>query len=211
MKGKNNIFILCDVITVTESVMNHFCTISICIVIFFILNINLNSLYFEMVNAQDNDGFKTEQIRHMPGHGQRHMMMERMYLDNGTDTQSSPLMRFQNTTSHDNQTSFDISIVLGAISRTTDAYQPNPGYIELGQTITWTNNDNFIHTVTQRAMNVDIQSSPPLFDSGIMDRGQSFAHTFNTEGRYDYHCTIHPWMVGQIFVTSISSSTSDTD
>lgn len=31
------------------------------------------------------------------------------------------------------------------------------------------------------------------------------------EGRYDYYCTIHPWMVGQIFVTSISSSTSDTN
>jgi plastocyanin len=191
--------------------MNHFRIISIYIVIFFILNINLNSLYFEMVNAQDDDGFKTEQIRHMPGHGPRHMMMERMYLDNGTDTQSSPMMA-QNTTTLDNQTSFNVSIVLGAISRTTDAYQPNPAYIQSGQAVIWTNNDNFIHTVTHRSMNVDIQSSPPpLFDSGIMDRGQSFAHTFNTEGRYDYYCTIHPWMVGQIYVTSISSSTSDTN
>ncbi|HJS64970.1 MAG TPA: hypothetical protein VJ767_08940 [Nitrososphaeraceae archaeon] len=31
------------------------------------------------------------------------------------------------------------SIVIGAISRTTDAYQPNPIYLKEGQMVIWTN------------------------------------------------------------------------
>jgi plastocyanin len=176
--------------------MKRLIIIFICFIVFFISEINLTSISFEIVNAQDNDDFKTEQIRHMPGHGPRHMMMDRMYLNNGTDSQS---MVIGNNTNLDYQHSFNISIVLGAISRTIDAYQPNPAYIQPGQTIIWTNNDNFIHTVTQKPFTLDIETS--RFDSGIFNKGQSFVHSFNEEGRYDYYCTIHPWMVGQIFVT----------
>ena len=127
----------------------------------------------------------------MPGQGPRHMMMERMYLENDTETQSTMLAK---NTNLDYQNSFNISIVLGAVSRTSDAYQPNPAYIELGQTIIWTNNDNFIHTVTQKPVTDDIETFPSKFDSGIFNKGQSFVHSFNEEGRYDYYCTIHPWM-----------------
>lgn len=54
-----------------------------------------------------------------------------------------------------------------------------------GQSIVWTNNGNVIHTLSHRSNNVNIQSSPQLFDSGIINRGRSFARTFNTEGRYN--------------------------
>jgi hypothetical protein len=103
--------------------MNRLFIIFIFFLIFFIAEINIIPITFEMVKAQNNDDYKTEQIRHMPGHGPRHMMMERMYPDNDIETQSTMLAK---NTSLDYQNSFNISIVLGAISRTTDAYLPDP-------------------------------------------------------------------------------------
>lgn len=127
--------------------MNNFYIISICsFILLFVSNINVSSFYLEMVNAQKNDGFTIEQIRYMPGHGPRYtMMMDRMHSSNSNGTQS--MTTVENTTL-DSQNPLSISIVLGAISKTTDAYQPNPAFIESGQTIIWTNNDNFFHTVT---------------------------------------------------------------
>lgn len=191
--------------------MNHFYLISIYfLILLFVLSINLDPFYSEMINAQKNDAYTIEQIRHMPGHGPRHaMMMDRMHPSDSNDTQS--MMTVENATL-DSQNQLPISIVLGAISKTIDAYQPNPAYIESGQTILWTNNDNFFHTVTQSSFNGVIEPYQSRFDSGIMDIGQSFSHSFDVKGEYDYYCTIHPWMAGKIFVTPNmdSSVLSDT-
>ena len=89
-----------------------------------------------------------------------------------------------------------------------DAYQPNPVYIKEGQTIIWINNDNNIHTVTQKNYPGFTNSFGNIlgFNSGILNRGQSFAQIFNKEGTYNYYCTIHPWMVGQVVVSKNSNS-----
>ena len=39
------------------------------------------------------------------------------------------------------------------------------------------------------------------FDSGIMQTGQTFRYTFNNPGTFEYHCTVHPSMVGEIVVS----------
>jgi hypothetical protein len=44
----------------------------------------------------------------------------------------------------DNKNSIYVSIVLGATSPTTNAYQPNPVYIKEGQTIIWINGSSLI-------------------------------------------------------------------
>src|ERR671914_45027 len=41
-----------------------------------------------------------------------------------------------------------VSIVPGSSSLTTDAYQPNPVQVGVGDTVTWTNDDAQPHTVT---------------------------------------------------------------
>ena len=38
------------------------------------------------------------------------------------------------------------------------------------------------------------------FNSGSMAESNTFTFTFTTPGTYDYHCSIHPTMVGQIIV-----------
>jgi plastocyanin len=40
------------------------------------------------------------------------------------------------------------SITSGASSKSTDAYSPNPVKANVGDTITWTNADSTVHTVT---------------------------------------------------------------
>jgi len=39
------------------------------------------------------------------------------------------------------------------------------------------------------------------FDSGIMQAGQTFKHTFYEAGTFEYYCTVHPTMVGKVVVS----------
>jgi plastocyanin len=62
------------------------------------------------------------------------------------------------------------------------SYRFDPKTIEIkaGQTVTWTNNDNFTHTVK-----VDGQ------DDHKVGRGDSVSITFDKPGTYHYVCTLH--------------------
>jgi len=59
--------------------------------------------------------------------------------------------------------------------------------IGVNNTVTWTNNDLIMHTVT---------SDTGLFDSGDLKPGASWSFTFNQPGTYSYRCSIHSWMLG---------------
>jgi plastocyanin len=62
------------------------------------------------------------------------------------------------------------------------SYRFDPKAIEIkaGQTVTWTNNDNFTHTVHVDGM-----------DDHKVDRGKSVSITFDKPGTYPYVCTLH--------------------
>lgn len=70
------------------------------------------------------------------------------------------------------------------------SYNPSSLTITVGETVTWTNNDNVDHTVT----------SEGVFDSGLLSSGDTFEYTFDEPGTYDYTCTIHPSMQATIIV-----------
>ena len=152
---------------------------------------------------------------HMMGPGPHHGMMEnRMQQMQQNKLSSFSITGGNNTMSIEKL--INVSIVLGATSFTTTAYQPNPVYIKEGQAIIWTNEDNNIHTVTQRGYSNsggdnDDNTIPPRFNSGVLIRGQSFTQLFDKEGKYDYYCTIHPWMIGQVIVSANSNSTAAAD
>ncbi|MDA4128939.1 MAG: cupredoxin family copper-binding protein [Thaumarchaeota archaeon] len=86
----------------------------------------------------------------------------------------------------------DIKIVQGAGSLTTGAYSPGNFTVKAGSTVTWSNGDSNVHTVT---------STTGAFDSGNMNSGDTYKHTFTQPGTYQYICTIHPNMKGTIVVT----------
>ena len=145
-------------------------------------------------------------------HRRHHMMME-----DGQQKQESSMSNFSMMRSNKTTTAADggdsiiyAYIVIGAISHTTDAYQPNPIYLKEGQTVVWTNNDYSLHTVTQRPLSVGMDTAL-IFDSGILSRGQSFSYIFGKEGTYNYYCTIHPWMVGQVVVATNTTTVTAPD
>ena len=78
----------------------------------------------------------------------------------------------------------------------TNSYNPNPIEIEVGDTVTWINNDSSPHTVTSS------NDNGSTFDSDILMQGETFSFTFDSEGQYPYFCTLHPNMVGTVVVTA---------
>lgn len=63
--------------------------------------------------------------------------------------------------------------------------------VEVGATVTVTNEDDVSHTWT---------SEDDVFDSGSLSQGESFQYTFEEAGEYSFVCTIHPGMSGSITV-----------
>jgi plastocyanin len=63
--------------------------------------------------------------------------------------------------------------------------------ITAGTTIEWTNRDPLAHTVTA----VDRS-----FNSGLIQPGKTFRHTFTKPGTYAFFCMPHPFMKGTIVV-----------
>ncbi|MGH1567848.1 MAG: cupredoxin domain-containing protein [Nitrosopumilus sp.] len=80
---------------------------------------------------------------------------------------------------------------------TNECYIPYMVTVNPGDEVVWSNDDSAAHTVTSGA----VPNADGLFDSGIFMAGTTFSHTFDTLGKYDYFCVVHPWMVGQVFVT----------
>ncbi|MDH5431587.1 MAG: PEFG-CTERM sorting domain-containing protein [Nitrosopumilus sp.] len=80
---------------------------------------------------------------------------------------------------------------------TNECFLPYMVTVNPGDEVVWSNDDSAAHTVTSGA----VPNADGLFDSGIFMAGTTFSHTFDTLGKYDYFCVVHPWMVGQVFVT----------
>jgi amicyanin len=72
------------------------------------------------------------------------------------------------------------------------AFVPGELKIHVGDSVTWTNQDNVMHTVTSDAGSE--------LSSDSLSKGQSYTHTFTTAGTYNYHCSPHPYMTGTITV-----------
>ena len=88
-----------------------------------------------------------------------------------------------------------ISIVANAsIPNRELFYAPSPSTVSSGTMVNWTNDDTTLHTVTSKP------NSPSMFNSDIIAPGHKFTHVFTTPGIYNYFCTIHPFMTGQVIV-----------
>jgi plastocyanin len=71
------------------------------------------------------------------------------------------------------------------------SFSPGSTTVKAGTTVTWKNNDNMAHTVT---------ADDASFDSGALNTGQTFSHTFNSAGTIKYHCTYHSTMTASVVV-----------
>jgi plastocyanin len=73
-------------------------------------------------------------------------------------------------------------------NRGNQSFTPNPGSDSGGMT-SWKNNDNLVHR---------IMANDGSFDTGDIGPGQTSAAEAVPAAGINYHCTIHPGMIGAI-------------
>jgi manganese oxidase len=71
------------------------------------------------------------------------------------------------------------------------AYDPATVTVAAGTTVTWTNEDAVIHTVTSADVAGTDAATTDLFDSGSLGKGAMFSYTFTEPGTYYYLCVPH--------------------
>ncbi len=77
------------------------------------------------------------------------------------------------------------------------AFSPANIVVDVGTTVTWTNYDSIGHTVTS--------DGGSELNSPLLDRSETFSHTFDAPGTYAYHCAPHPNMQGLVTVREPAS------
>ena len=95
----------------------------------------------------------------------------------------------------------EVLIVKGAATLGDKSYLPTTITVKGGSTVTWTNIDNNMHTVTSGEPNT--VHAGELFDSGLtalIMPSKSFSHKFMHPGEFSYFCRVHPTMVGEVHV-----------
>lgn len=93
-----------------------------------------------------------------------------------------------------------VSIARGSDSPSNGKfYVPSELNISKGDTVIWKNEDTTLHTVTSGSPGGTNLGTE--FDSDYVAAGKTFQHIFNKAGRFDYFCTLHPFMIGEIKVS----------
>ena len=81
--------------------------------------------------------------------------------------------------------------------QTDECFLPASVTINVGDTVTWTNNDTAAHTVTGGS---PADGPSGVFDSSLILGGATYSYAFDDAGSFDYFCMVHPWMVGNVQV-----------
>jgi plastocyanin len=92
------------------------------------------------------------------------------------------------------------SSVLAADSAVTIAgfaFDPATVTVQVGDSVTWTNQDSAAHTAT---------AGDGSFDTGPIANGGSETVTFDTAGTFAFACSIHPPMTGSVVVEAAGTT-----
>ena len=76
------------------------------------------------------------------------------------------------------------------IKLTVNCFGPTVARVELGDTVTWENNDQWQHNVYSQA----------FVGSQAINAGEAYSYRFADIGIFPYVCTIHPGMMGVVVV-----------
>jgi plastocyanin len=90
-----------------------------------------------------------------------------------------------------------------------DAFVPKTLTIKVGDTVVWENDSPGVHTVTDNSafasakQDASVPAGTEPFNSGPVEAGKQYSHTFTAPGTYKYFCVPHEadGMVGTVIVT----------
>ena len=80
------------------------------------------------------------------------------------------------------------------------SFSQNEHRVFAGDTVTWINEDNALHTVTSNTGNE--------LNSEALEKGQKYSHTFLESGIYEYYCNFHPGMKAKVIVIDTPVTTN---
>ena len=80
---------------------------------------------------------------------------------------------------------------------TNECFIPAEVTVNVGETVTWSNDDSAAHTVTS---GTPTGGPDGTFDSSLFMADATFSYTFDNAGEYNYFCMVHPWMTVKIQV-----------
>jgi LPXTG-motif cell wall-anchored protein len=83
----------------------------------------------------------------------------------------------------------------GAVTIADFSFRPATVTVDVGDSVTWSNQDDVEHTAT---------GSSGSFDTGLIEPGASASATFDEAGSFSYICTPHPFMKGTVVVRGAS-------
>jgi predicted secreted protein with PEFG-CTERM motif len=88
-----------------------------------------------------------------------------------------------------------------------NCFSPSVLTVAPGTTVTWSNTGDASHTVCG---GVPTQSGDCVGDltGDIIKQGKTLQVTFANAGTYDYFCSVHPWMIGQVIVAAGATTTT---
>ena len=89
-------------------------------------------------------------------------------------------------------TTSNTSATPNAVTIQNEAFSPATLTVAKGTTVTWTNKDSVLHTVTGNA-------GGPASDQ--LSKGDTYQFTFSTAGTFSYRCGNHAFMQGTVVVT----------
>jgi plastocyanin len=72
------------------------------------------------------------------------------------------------------------------------SYSPSNASAKVGQTVIWRNADSTVHTAT---------ANNGAFSTGFIDPGGQSSILMSSTGNFNYHCSVHPAMVGSLSVS----------
>jgi LPXTG-motif cell wall-anchored protein len=81
------------------------------------------------------------------------------------------------------------------------AFKPTPVTVNVGDTVTWRNDDSTVHTAT---------ADDGSFDTGSLSQGQTGQFRFTKAGTFKYHCIPHASSMKATVIVKASDGTTNT-
>jgi plastocyanin len=111
--------------------------------------------------------------------------------------------------------SFDAAAEESSATIQDDYFLPVPIIVDIGDTVTWTNNGDHPHSVTADgdfdSTDTGTACAAIIGGDGCLAKGDQFTVTFNRADTFNYHCRVHgSAMVGSVVVRSAATTTTST-